>query len=89
MIKPKIDSATFEFIQERNADQTAKEIIADFRKSLSPYIVPSIVDLIATDCSIISVDRILKANPTHIDCNGSDLDYGFWMQVRESLMNKK
>lgn len=74
--------------QERNAEQTAKEIIADFKKSLSPYIVPSIVDLIATDCSIVSVDRILKANPTHIDCNSSELDYAYWMQVRESLIKK-
>ena len=74
--------------QERNAEQTANELIADFRKSLSEYIAPSIVDLIATDCSIVSVDRILKANPTHIDCNSFELDYAFWMQVRESLIKK-
>lgn len=74
--------------QERNAEQTARELIAEFKRALEWFTRPNELEMVAEICAVLCVKKILKANPTHIDCNSSELDYAYWMQVRESIIKK-
>jgi len=39
------------------------------------------------ECALITVDEILKSNPTKIDCNSSELNYKYWIKVKEEINN--
>ncbi len=49
--------------------------------------------ILATDlekiksCAILFVDEILKSNPSKIECNFVELDYKFWMEVKNELLD--
>ena len=36
-------------------------------------------------CALICVDEILKSNPTKIDCNSSELNYKYWVEVKKEI----
>jgi hypothetical protein len=36
-------------------------------------------------CALICVDEILKSNPTKIDCNSSELNYKYWIEVKDEI----
>lgn len=40
---------------------------------------------LAKQCAKICVDEILKANPTLITCNHSELNYAFWIEVQKEI----
>jgi hypothetical protein len=71
--------------QERNAEQTAKELILDFENAVKFFTHPSKAEILAEICAMLCVKKILKANPTHIDCNNTELDYKFWVEVDKKL----
>ena len=75
--------------QERDAEQRAYELRSSCRKILLPFTDSTTSSLISVDFAIFCVERILEASPTHIDCNSSDLDYGFWMEVKKKLLSFK
>jgi hypothetical protein len=75
--------------QERNAEQTAYDLRSSCRKMLLPFTDSIIASQLSVDFAIFCVERILGANPTHIDCNSTDSDYGFWMEVRKKLLSFK
>lgn len=35
--------------------------------------------------ALICVDEILKSNPTKIDCNSSELNYKYWVEVKKEI----
>jgi hypothetical protein len=37
--------------------------------------------------SIVFVDEILKSNPTNLECNEIELNYKFWVDVKNELIN--
>ena len=38
-------------------------------------------------CAILFVDEILKSNPSKIECTMVELDYKFWVDVKNELIN--
>jgi hypothetical protein len=39
----------------------------------------------AKECALIAVDEILKSNPTLIDCDKSELNYKYWVEVKQEI----
>ena len=39
----------------------------------------------AKQCALISVDEILKSNPTVIDCDKTELNYKYWTEVKKEI----
>jgi hypothetical protein len=44
-----------------------------------------IAEHIAQQHSIMAVDEILESNPTLIDCDKSELNYKYWVEVKKEL----
>jgi hypothetical protein len=40
---------------------------------------------LAKQCALISVDEILKSNPTIIDCDKTELNYKYWQEVKQEI----
>jgi hypothetical protein len=40
---------------------------------------------IAKKCALLAVDTILEANPTIINCDGSELNYAYWINVKKEI----
>ena len=40
---------------------------------------------IAKECALIAVDEILKSNPTKINCDSSELNYGYYIEVKKEI----
>jgi archaellum component FlaG (FlaF/FlaG flagellin family) len=40
---------------------------------------------IAKECALIAVDEILESNPTKINCDSSELNYGYYIQVKKEI----
>ena len=36
-------------------------------------------------CALIAVDEILKSNPTKINCDSSELNYGYYQEVKQEI----
>jgi hypothetical protein len=39
----------------------------------------------AKQCVLIAVNMILESNPTLINCDGSELNYAYWMDVKYEI----
>jgi hypothetical protein len=39
----------------------------------------------AKQCALIAVDEILKSNPTKINCDSSELNYGYYIEVKKEI----
>jgi hypothetical protein len=39
----------------------------------------------AKQCAIIAVDEILESNPTLISCDGAELNYAYWIDVKKEI----
>jgi hypothetical protein len=40
---------------------------------------------LAKECALIAVKKILESNPTLITCNTSELNYAYWIEVKNQL----
>jgi len=40
---------------------------------------------LAKECALISVNEILKSNPTFITCNTTELNYDYWINVKKEI----
>jgi hypothetical protein len=36
-------------------------------------------------CAMITIDEILKSNPTKINCDSSELNYGFYQEIKKEI----
>jgi hypothetical protein len=43
------------------------------------------VNYIAKRHGLIAVDEILKSNPTLISCDGAELNYAYWIDVKKEI----
>jgi hypothetical protein len=37
------------------------------------------------ECALIAIDEILESNPTLITCNTSELNYAYWIEVKNQI----
>jgi hypothetical protein len=61
--------------------EKAEELVQKFRIS------KAITESYAKQCALIAVDEILKSNPTKINCDGSELNYGYYVQIKKEIEN--
>jgi hypothetical protein len=40
---------------------------------------------LAKECALIAVKKILESNPTLITCNTSELNYAYWIEVKNQI----
>jgi hypothetical protein len=40
---------------------------------------------LAKECALIAVNKILESNPTLITCNTSELNYAYWIEVKNQI----
>lgn len=40
---------------------------------------------VAKNCALIAVDEILKSNPTKINCDSTEFDYGYYQEVKKEI----
>jgi hypothetical protein len=38
-------------------------------------------------CALITINEILKSNPTKINCDSSELNYGYYQEVKKEIEN--
>jgi len=41
----------------------------------------------AKQCALIAVETVLESNPTLINCDGSELNYAYWIDVKKEIEN--
>ena len=72
---------------------TPKEKCDELIKQFKPLVQfkmgveQSYVLKMAKQCALIVVDEILKSNPTKINCDGSELNYGYYIQIKKEIEN--
>lgn len=62
------------------AKEKAKELLNKFSKSVN-----TITNTPLKKCALIAVDEILESNPTLINCNTSELNYAYWIEVKNQI----
>jgi hypothetical protein len=70
--------------------EKAEELVQRFTKIESFHIHERVVFMPlpeAKRCALIAVDEILKSNPTKINCDGSELNYGYYVQIKKEIEN--
>ena len=70
---------------------TAKEQAVELTREFFPIVnggeTYNIILSKAKKGALITVAQILKSNPTKIDCNSSELNYGYWVEVKKEIEN--
>jgi len=59
--------------------EKALELVEKFR------ILKEITELHAKQCALIVIQEILKSNPTKINCDSSELNYGYYIEVKKEI----
>lgn len=39
----------------------------------------------AKRCALIAIDEVLNSNPTKINCDSSELNYGYYQEVKKEI----
>jgi hypothetical protein len=64
---------------------TSKEKAEELVNAIENKTHSLVKDEEAKICALICVDEILKSNPTKIDCNSSELNYKYWVEVKKEI----
>lgn len=66
------------------ASAKAAELINKYYEE-NDLLFESLTFIQAKECALITIDEILKSNPTIITCNTSELNYAYWVKVKKEL----
>lgn len=65
--------------------EKANEIFKKMLTEIEWNAQPSTINGVAKACSLIAISEILKSNPTKIECDSSELNYKFWVEVKKEI----
>jgi len=68
--------------------EKAEELVGKYFKLLNYEfgdLVYSLRDKQPKQCALIAVDEILKSNPTVINCDKTELNYKYWLEVKQEI----
>lgn len=60
--------------------EKAEELLNKFDKAVNTH-----TNTPLKKCVLIAVDEILESNPTLITCNTSELNYAYWIEVKNQI----
>jgi hypothetical protein len=64
--------------------EKAKELVFRFYEK-SDLLFESLSFIQAKECALILVDEVLKSNPTKINCDSTELNYGYYQEVKKEV----
>ena len=65
--------------------EKAEELYSKYIKALEIRDLQIIANPFVKKCALIAVEEILKSNPTKINCDSSEFNYGYYQEVKKEI----